>query len=111
MYKRQSNAHAADERSDIPIDQVVIGSCTNGRISDMETAYRILKGRHVAKGVRAIIIPATQQVYLEALQRGYIEEFIKAGCVAVSYTHLDVYKRQVQGSRSHVTITHPLVVR
>ncbi len=81
-----SNAHAADERSDIPIDQVVIGSCTNGRISDMEAAYRILKGRHVAKGVRAIIIPATQQVYLEALQRGYIEEFIKAGCVVSTPT-------------------------
>ena len=52
----------------------------------MEAAYRILKGRHVAKGVRAIIIPATQQVYLEALQRGYIEEFIKAGCVVSTPT-------------------------
>ena len=80
------NAHTADERQDITIDQVVIGSCTNGRISDMEAAYRILKGKHIAKGVRAIIIPATQQVYLEALRRGYIEEFIQAGCVVSTPT-------------------------
>ena len=68
------------------IDQVVIGSCTNGRLSDLETAAEILKGRHVAKGVRAIVIPATQAVYKEAMKRGWLEIFIDAGCVVSTPT-------------------------
>ena len=80
------NTRNADELSDIRIDQCVIGSCTNGRLSDMEIAARILEGKHVADGVRCIIIPATQSIYLECIKRGYIETFIKAGCVVSTPT-------------------------
>lgn len=69
----------ADEA--IPIDQVVIGSCTNGRIEDMEAAAEILKGRHIADGIRGIIIPATQAVYQESMKRGYLDIFLDAGCI------------------------------
>jgi len=65
----------------VKIDQVVIGSCTNGRFSDMETAARILKGRKIASGVRCIIVPATQQVYLDCVRKGFAEIFVEAGCV------------------------------
>lgn len=75
------NTKKASELSNIKVDQVVIGSCTNGRISDMQAAYEILKGKHIAKGVRCIIIPATQSVYKECIKRGYLEAFIDAGCV------------------------------
>lgn len=70
----------------IAIDQVVIGSCTNGRISDMEVAAKILKGKHVAKDVRTIIIPATQAIYKECIKRGYIDTFIDAGCIVSTPT-------------------------
>ena len=80
------NTHPAKEGSGIAIDQVVIGSCTNGRIKDMEAAYHILKGRHIAKGVRGIIIPATMAVYKECLLRGYTEAFIDAGCIVSTPT-------------------------
>lgn len=70
----------------IKVDQVVIGSCTNGRLSDLEAAYRVLKGNRVARGVRVIIIPATQKIYLEALRRGYIEAFIEAGAAVSTPT-------------------------
>ena len=80
------NTHPAKEGSGIAIDQVVIGSCTNGRIEDMEAAYHILKGRHIAKGVRSIIIPATMAVYKECLLRGYTEAFIDAGCIVSTPT-------------------------
>ena len=70
----------------IAIDQVVIGSCTNGRISDMEAVARILKGKHIAKGVRCIIIPATQSIYKECIRRGYMDIFIDAGCVVSTPT-------------------------
>ena len=70
----------------IKIDQVVIGSCTNGRLSDMAEAAQILKGQHVAKGVRAIIIPATQEIYKQCIQLGYTEIFIDAGCVVSTPT-------------------------
>ena len=69
-----------------PIDTVFIGSCTNGRIEDMEAAYEILKGRHIAKGVRGIIIPATMAVYKECILRGYTEAFIDAGCIVSTPT-------------------------
>ncbi|HOV69439.1 MAG TPA: 3-isopropylmalate dehydratase large subunit, partial [Clostridia bacterium] len=73
------NTHTIDEAGEIKIDQVVIGSCTNGRLSDLEIAAQILKGRKVTKGVRVIIIPATQKIYLDALKLGYLETFIEAG--------------------------------
>jgi 3-isopropylmalate/(R)-2-methylmalate dehydratase large subunit len=68
------------------LDQVVIGSCTNGRLSDLEVAAAILKGRKVAKGLRLIIIPATQAIYLEALRRGWLESFIEAGAAVSTPT-------------------------
>ncbi len=71
---------------EVKIDQAVIGSCTNGRISDMRVAAEILKGRKVAKGVRCIVIPATQSVYLQALKEGLIETFIEAGAVVSTPT-------------------------
>ena len=80
------NTHPVSEASDIKIDQVVIGSCTNGRISDMETAYEILKGKKGKKGVRVIIIPATMAIYKECITRGYMEAFIDAGCVVSTPT-------------------------
>ena len=80
------NTHPASELSHIRIDQVVIGSCTNGRMEDMETAYRILKGRHVADGVRCILIPATMQIYRACVERGYVTAFIDAGAVVSTPT-------------------------
>ena len=80
------NTHPAAELGDIKIDQVVIGSCTNGRMEDMETAYRILNGRQVAGGVRCIIIPATMAIYRECVQRGYVTAFIDAGAVVSTPT-------------------------
>ncbi|QJW47549.1 3-isopropylmalate dehydratase large subunit [bacterium BFN5] len=68
------------------IDQVIIGSCTNGRIEDLEQAAKILAGHTVHPSVRAIIIPGSQSVYLEAMQRGFIETFIKAGAVVSTPT-------------------------
>ena len=70
----------------IKVDQVVIGSCTNGRLSDLEAAYKVLKGNRVARGVRVIIIPATQDIYLRALRLGYIEAFIEAGAAVSTPT-------------------------
>ncbi len=80
------NTKDARELSDIVPDQVVIGSCTNGRISDMQAAAEIFKGRHIANGVRCIIIPATQSIYKECIKRGYIDTFIDAGCVVSTPT-------------------------
>jgi 3-isopropylmalate/(R)-2-methylmalate dehydratase large subunit len=68
-----------DRISRIKIDQVVIGSCTNGRMEDMAVAAKILKGRKIAKGLRCIILPGTQQVYLDCVREGYAEIFVKAG--------------------------------
>ena len=80
------NTHPASEGGSIRIDQVVIGSCTNGRLEDMEAAYEILKGKHIAKGVRGIIIPATMAVYKECIRRGWTEAFIDAGCIVSTPT-------------------------
>jgi len=80
------NARAVGEAKDIRIDQVVIGSCTNGRLSDLETAALILKGRKVAKGVRCIVIPATQKIWLDALREGLMDTFIEAGCAVSTPT-------------------------
>lgn len=80
------NTRTTDECGDVKIDQVVIGSCTNGRLEDMAMAAKILKGRHVAKNVRCIVIPATQQVYLDCIKNGYMETFIEAGCAVSTPT-------------------------
>ena len=75
------NTKTIDEVPEIKIDQVVIGSCTNGRIEDMRIAAKILDGRHVAKGVRVIVIPATQDIYLKCIEEGLTSIFVKAGAV------------------------------
>ncbi len=80
------NTKTTDECGEVKIDQVVIGSCTNGRLEDMAMAAKILKGRHVAKNVRCIVIPATQQVYLDCIKLGYMEIFIEAGCAVSTPT-------------------------
>ena len=80
------NTHPACELSHIKIDQVVIGSCTNGRMEDMEAAYHILQDKQVADGVRCIIIPATMQIYRECIERGYVTAFIDAGAVVSTPT-------------------------
>lgn len=80
------NTRTFDEIGEIKIDQVVIGSCTNGQYKDIEEAAKILKGKQIAKWVRAIIIPATQDVYLKALENGLIKTFIEAGCVVSTPT-------------------------
>ncbi len=73
------NTRPIDEVGEVKIDQVVIGSCTNGRLEDLRAAAHILKGRKVAKNVRVIIIPGTQNIYLQALEEGLIKTFIEAG--------------------------------
>ena len=80
------NTKTIDEVGDVPIQQVVIGSCTNGRLSDMKTAAEILKGHKVHKDVRAIIIPATQKIYRECIKEGYLDIFVEAGCVVSTPT-------------------------
>ena len=80
------NTHTVDEIDDIKIDQVVIGSCTNGRLEDLQLAAEILKGKKVAKNVRTIIIPATQKIYLEAMEQGLLKIFIEAGAVVSTPT-------------------------
>ncbi len=78
------NTHTSWDNIDI--DQVVIGSCTNGRISDLRQAAQVLEGRKVAKNVRCIVIPATQEVYLQAMKEGLLEAFIRAGAVVSTPT-------------------------
>ena len=81
-----SNTVRAAELRDIKIDQSVIGSCTNGRIEDLRIASEILEGKQVDSRVRTIIIPATQAIYIEALEKGYIRRFVEAGCVVSTPT-------------------------
>ncbi|MDO4731390.1 MAG: 3-isopropylmalate dehydratase large subunit [Clostridia bacterium] len=80
------NTKPAKCLSDVKIDQVVIGSCTNGRIEDMKAAYEVLKGKHIAKGVRCIIIPATMQVLRECVENGWYTAFLDAGAVVSTPT-------------------------
>lgn len=80
------NTHPASELSDVKVDQVVIGSCTNGRMEDMEAAYRILCGKRVAANVRVIIIPGTMQILRECVERGYVTAFIDAGAIVSTPT-------------------------
>ena len=80
------NAHSAREGHDIAIDQIVIGSCTNGQLPDMAAAAEVLRGRHLAPGVRGIVIPATQTVYRECMKRGYTDIFLDVGCIVSTPT-------------------------
>ncbi len=80
------NTKTIDEVGDVKIDQVVIGSCTNGRIEDLRTAAKVLAGRKVAKGLRVIIIPATQKIYLQAIEEGLVQAFVNAGAVVSTPT-------------------------
>lgn len=80
------NTRPAKELKDIKIDQVVIGSCTNGRMEDMETAYRILKGKKIADGVRCIVIPATMQIMRDCVEKGIVTALIDAGAVVSTPT-------------------------
>lgn len=81
-----SNTKTIDQVGEVKIDQAVIGSCTNGRIDDIRAAAEILKGKKVAKGVRCIVIPATQAIYLQAMREGLLEIFIEAGAVVSTPT-------------------------
>ena len=83
------NTHTIDEIKEMPeitIDQVVIGSCTNGRYEDLRIAASILKGKHVAKGMRCIIIPGTQAIYMQAIEEGWVKTFIEAGAIVSTPT-------------------------
>lgn len=80
------NTKTVKESGEVKVDQVVIGSCTNGRISDLRAAAEVLKGRHVAPGMRCIVFPATQGIYLQAIEEGLIKTFILAGAVVSTPT-------------------------
>ncbi len=80
------NTKTIDEIGNITIDQVIIGSCTNGRIEDLRVAAEILRGRTVHEGVRCIVIPATQNIMLNAVAEGLVETFINAGCAVSAPT-------------------------
>ena len=80
------NTRTIDECGDVYIDQVVIGSCTNGRINDLRIAAKVLEGRKVAEGLRVIIFPATQAIYLQAIEEGLVKTFIEAGAVVSTPT-------------------------
>lgn len=80
------NTKTIDEVGDIEIDQVVIGSCTNGRFDDLKVAAEIMAGKKVKKGLRVIVIPGTQQIYLDAMEAGFIRTFIEAGAIVSTPT-------------------------
>ncbi|MGI5851262.1 MAG: 3-isopropylmalate dehydratase large subunit [Clostridiales bacterium] len=80
------NTRTIDEVGNVPIHQVVIGSCTNGRIEDLRIAAKVLKGRKVKKGIRTIIFPATQKIYLQAMREGLLEIFVEAGAAVSTPT-------------------------
>lgn len=80
------NTRTVREAGEVKIDQVVIGSCTNGRISDLRAAAEVLRGRKVARGVRVIVIPATQSIYLQAMEEGLLKTFIEAGAIVSTPT-------------------------
>jgi len=109
------NARTIDKCGDIQIDQVVIGSCTNGRLSDMKVAADILRGRKVHKNIRVIILPATQEVYKQCIKLGYIDDFIDAGCAVSTPTcgpcmggHMGIL---TEGERCVATINRNFVGR
>ncbi|HOO05251.1 MAG TPA: 3-isopropylmalate dehydratase large subunit [Ruminococcus sp.] len=109
------NARTFSQIGDVKINQVVIGSCTNGRLEDLQAAAEILKGRKCAKGVRVIIIPATQQVYLDAMEQGLLKIFIESGAVVSTPTcgpclggHMGIL---AQGERAVTTTNRNFVGR
>ena len=109
------NTKTTDEIGHIEIQQCVIGSCTNGRIEDIRIAADIMKGRHVAPGVRTIVIPATQEVYLQCIEEGLAKIFIQAGAIVSTPTcgpclggHMGVL---AQGERSVSTTNRNFVGR
>lgn len=109
------NTKTTDELDRIEIQQCVIGSCTNGRIEDMRIAADILRGKHVAEGVRTIVIPATQAVYLQCIEEGLAKVFIQAGAIVSTPTcgpclggHMGVL---AQGERSVSTTNRNFVGR
>lgn len=81
-----SNTRPAWEGGNVDIDQVVIGSCTNGNIEDMAAAAEILEGKRIKKGLRGIVIPATPKIYSECIERGYVKIFMDAGCIVSTPT-------------------------
>ena len=81
-----SNTKPARALKDIEIDQVVIGSCTNGRINDLRTAAKVLKGKTVADGVRCLVFPATQKIYLQAIEEGLIQAMVESGAAVSTPT-------------------------
>ena len=80
------NTRTINEVGEVKIDQVVIGSCTNGRMDDLRVAAEILKGKKCAKGIRVIVIPATQKIYLQAMEEGLLKTFIEAGAIVSTPT-------------------------
>ncbi len=109
------NTKTIDEVGDVKIDQVVIGSCTNGRFEDLQTAAEILKGKKVADNVRCIVIPATQKIYMDAIKAGFMEIFINAGCAVSTPTcgpclggHMGIL---AQGERAVATTNRNFVGR
>ena len=80
------NTRTIDNVGQVKIDQVVIGSCTNGRLSDLRIAANLLKGKKIAKNVRCIVFPGTQTIYLDAMREGLVEAFIQAGAVVSTPT-------------------------
>lgn len=109
------NTRTIDEVGEVKIDQVVIGSCTNGRINDLRIAAKVLEGRKVAKGMRVIIFPATQAIYLQAMEEGLLATFIKAGAVVSTPTcgpclggHMGIL---AQGERAVATTNRNFVGR
>ena len=80
------NTKTVDQAGEVKIDQVVIGSCTNGRLDDLRIAAEVLKDKKVAKGIRCIVIPATQQIYLQAMEEGLLKIFIESGAIVSTPT-------------------------
>ena len=80
------NCVPVSELEGLPINQVVLGSCSNGRIEDLRIAADIVRNKHIAKGVRFIVTPASQRIYLQAVKEGVVETLIEAGCVVTNAT-------------------------
>ncbi len=109
------NTKGISEVGDVPIDQVVIGACTNGRLEDLREAAKVLEGRHVADGIRCIIIPGSHAIHLEATREGLVEQFLEAGCLVSTPTcgpclgmHMGVL---AEGERSIATTNRNFVGR
>ena len=109
------NTKGISEVGEVPIDQVVIGACTNGRLEDLREAAKVLEGRHVAEGVRCIVIPGSHAIHLEATREGLVERFLEAGCLVSTPTcgpclgmHMGVL---AEGERSIATTNRNFVGR